>query len=100
MTVRKLSIAAATTVAVGSALIAPSAAFAAPERHCDAYSHHCTTVQGDKIVKPPTVVKGTKVTTLPFTGAEIVLMTVVGGAAVGAGTAFVVSGRRRRASTG
>ena len=99
MTVRKLSIAAA-TLAVGGVFVAPGAAFAATERHCDAYSHHCTTVQGEKVVKPPTVVEGTKVTTLPFTGAEIVLMTVVGGAALGAGTAFVVSGRRRRASAG
>jgi LPXTG-motif cell wall-anchored protein len=33
---------------------------------------------------------------LPFTGAELVLMTAIGGAALAGGTALVVAGRRRR----
>jgi len=97
MSVRKVSL-AAVTLAVGGTMLAPAAAMAAPTRHCDAYSRHCTNVQGHKITKPPTVVKGEKVT-LPFTGAEIVLMTVAGGAALGAGTVLVVGARRRRHAT-
>lgn len=34
-------------------------------------------------------------TALPFTGAELVLMTVVGAAGIAGGTALVVAGRRR-----
>jgi hypothetical protein len=98
MTSHTVSLAVA-TLAFGGASLAPAVASAASSRPCDAYSHHCTHVQGRKIVKPPTVVKGEKVTTLPFTGAEIVLMTLVGGGAIGAGTVIVVGARRRRAST-
>lgn len=97
MTVRKFSIAAA-TVAVGGIVLAPASALAATGAHCDAYSHHCTHVQGHKITKPPTIVQGEKVTTLPFTGAEIVLMTAVGAGALGGGTVLVVGARRRRAA--
>ena len=61
---------------------------------CDAYSDTC--VKPRHIVKPPTtVVEGTN-TTLPFTGGEILLMTVAAGGAIGAGGAMVVSARRRR----
>jgi hypothetical protein len=86
------------TLVFGGAMVAPITALAATGPACDAYSRHCTQVVGEKIIKPPTVVKGEK-STLPFTGAEIVLMTMVGGGAIGAGTAFVVTGRRRRSST-
>jgi hypothetical protein len=89
----KVSIACAMLVAGGS-LLAPTAAFAA-DPPCDAYSGHCPHVEPTKIVKPPTAVQGERVT-LPFTGGEIVLMTLVGGGALGAGAAFVVAGRRRR----
>jgi hypothetical protein len=85
---------------VGAATLAPAAAFAEP---CDAYSGQCPPDVGPTDLvrptqQPPTEVAGEK-TTLPFTGAEIVLLTVVGGGAIGAGTAFVVAGRRRRAAT-
>ncbi|MDQ1706267.1 MAG: hypothetical protein QOF18_2633 [Frankiaceae bacterium] len=94
MTARTITIAAA-TLAAGGAMLIPSAALAASGPHCDAYSKHCPQVKGHKIVRPPTQVKGEK-STLPFTGAEVVLMTVVGTGALGAGTVFVVAGRRRR----
>ena len=91
----KICVAAATLVASG-ALLAPTAAFAAgTPKHCDAYSKHCTNVKGHKITRPPTVVEGEHAT-LPFTGAELVLMTTVGAGALGAGAAFVIVGRRRR----
>lgn len=86
-----LVVAALATVALAPA----TSAIAAPST-CDAYSHSCTQVEGKKITKPPAVL-GTK-QSLPFTGAEIVLMTVVGGGALGAGAMFVVAGRRRKAS--
>lgn len=100
MVMNKVSLGAVVLAAAG-VVATPAAAWAANGATgpaCDAYSRHCTNVEGRKIVVPPTVVKGEK-TTLPFTGAEIVLMTVVGGSAIGAGTVFVASGRRRRNST-
>ena|SRR5581483_6262149 len=85
----------ATILLTATAVLAPAtAAFAAPSA-CDAYSHKCTNVLGTKIVKHPAV-DGTS-TSLPFTGAEIVLMSTVGLGALGAGTVFVVAGRRRKA---
>lgn len=96
MSMKRVSV-AAVVLAAGGMAVAPATAWAANGPTCDAYSRHCTTVIGNKIVKPPTIVEGEK-TTLPFTGAEIVLMTVAGGAAIGAGTVFVVGARRRRTS--
>lgn len=90
----RLSAATATVVMAG-ALLAPTVAWAADSPHCDAYSGHCPDVKPTKVVKPPTVVQGERIT-LPFTGGEIVLMTVAGAGALGAGTAFVIAGRRRR----
>jgi hypothetical protein len=97
MTSHKVSLAAATLIA-GGVLLAPTAAFAAGGTHCDAYSKKCTNVEGHKIVRPPTVVKATH-ETLPFTGGEIILMTTMGAAALGAGATSAVAGRRRRAAT-
>lgn len=86
----------ATLLLTAAAVMAPTtAAFAAPAA-CDAYSHKCTHVEGTKIVKHPAV-EGNGAS-LPFTGAEIVLMSTVGLGALGAGTVFVVAGRRRRAA--
>lgn len=96
MTARTLTASAATLAAAG-ALALPTAAFAANGPTCDAYSRHCTNVEGHKITKPPTEVAGEKAT-LPFTGGEIVLMTLAGAGAIAGGTAFVVAGRRRRQS--
>jgi hypothetical protein len=92
---RPTHLAVATMLAVGVSLAPASAAFGATTT-CDAYSHKCSTVKGVKVVKPPAVL-GDK-TTLPFTGAEIVLMTTVAGGALGAGMVLVAAGRRRRAS--
>jgi LPXTG-motif cell wall-anchored protein len=79
-----------------TAVLAPATAAVAAPSACDAYSHKCTNVEGTKIVRHPAV-EGTS-TSLPFTGAEVVLMSVVGLGALGAGTAFVVAGRRRKAA--
>lgn len=97
MTARTLSLATATAAAAATMLM-PTAAVAANGPACDAYSRHCPDVEPSHITRPPTEVKGEK-ETLPFTGAELVLLVVVGGGAVGAGTAFVVAGRRRRHAT-
>lgn len=92
----KLSIAAAAMVASASVL-APAVALAAEPSCPSGYGQKCPNVKPSKIVRPPEV-QGQRFT-LPFTGAEIVLMTVAGGGAIGAGTAFVVAGRRRRSAT-
>ena len=87
----------ATLLLTAAAVLAPATAAIAATTTCDAYSHKCTTVEGKKIVRPPAV-EGTG-TKLPFTGAEVVGMSIVGLGALGAGTAFVVAGRRRKAAT-
>jgi uncharacterized protein GlcG (DUF336 family) len=76
-----------------SFVLAPVTAAVADPGDCDAYSETC--VKPRHIVKPPTVVEGTN-TTLPFTGGEILLMTVAAGGAIGVGGAMVASSRRRR----
>lgn len=79
---------------------------------CDAYSHTCPTTPPNTIGgggtggatnpvtgqanSPGTVTTPGTGGALPFTGAELVLMTVVGGSAVAGGTALVLAGRRRR----
>jgi hypothetical protein len=92
---RSAGIVAALALSAGASALAPAVALAAP---CDSYSQNCPNVKGHHINKPPTVVEGEK-QTLPFTGGEIVLMTAAGLGALGAGTAFVVAGRRRRSGT-
>lgn len=84
----------ATLLLTTTAALAPATAALAATTTCDAYSHKCTTVEGKKIVRPPAV-QGSDAS-LPFTGAEIVGMSIVGLGALGAGTAFVVAGRRRK----
>lgn len=90
MGTRKAFTAAALTAGF---VLAPAVAAVADPGDCDAYSETC--VEPRHIVKPPTVVEGTK-TTLPFTGGEILLMTAAAGGAIGVGGAMVVSARRRR----
>lgn len=92
---------AAGTVALGCGLMAASPASA---QSCDAYSGGC---ENPGTVVPPAGTgtgtgAGTVVstgagagTTLPFTGAELLLLGVVGVGALGGGTAMVVAGRRR-----
>jgi LPXTG-motif cell wall-anchored protein len=45
--------------------------------------------------KPPVEVEGNS-STLPFTGAEIVGLSVLGLAVIGAGTVLVLAGRKRK----
>lgn len=66
--------------------ISPSSEVASPS------SSPTTQVEGVKF----TASGGDQGATLPFTGGEISLMTVVGLTALGGGTALVVSGRRRK----
>jgi hypothetical protein len=96
--------------AVSLGIAAP--ALAAP---CDAYSQTCPSTPpgtiggagtggGTAPSTAPSSVPGTPCAcvetapgaALPFTGAELVLFTLVGGAAIAGGTVFVVAGRRRR----
>src|SRR3954471_1249790 len=95
MKYRKIST-AALVLATSGVMLAPTAAMAAGSDCPTGYSGNCPHVKGHKIVRPPEV-QGER-SQLPFTGAEIVLMTVVGGGALGAGTAFVIAERRRRAN--
>jgi hypothetical protein len=88
--------------AIATAVVGvPAAAWAAgptpsvPSAPCDAYSGHCPNVDPRQIHRPPTEVLPTRVT-LPFSGGELVGMTAAGLVAIGAGTVFVVTHRRRQ----
>lgn len=94
------------SVAVAAALgatvvLAPAAAYA--NDVCDAYSGVCVPHVGGTVVnRPPTNVEGTTVVrggTLPFTGADVALMTVAGVGALAGGTTLLVVARRRRSGT-
>lgn len=103
------SLALSTLTAAGLlALAGPAAAV------CDAYSGTCTEPPRvlNETVTPPaqppasdTAVRGSRVpsaatpTTLPFTGGELVLVSTLGLGALVGGTALVVAGRRRAATT-
>src|SRR3954454_11345931 len=82
-------------------------ATAAPGDTCNAYSSTCPspTVSGLHFTRAPgdgsgsgAQVEGTSASRLPFTGGEIALMVVAGVGAIGAGTVFVATGRRRRSA--
>jgi hypothetical protein len=83
------------TIVAGS-ILGTGVAFAAPST-CDAYSTECPPeVLPTTITKtPPVQVEGNS-STLPFTGGEVALMSIAGIGAIGAGTVFVVAGRRRK----
>jgi hypothetical protein len=96
---RYLVTGAIATAVVGVPAAASASASASwasvPSAPCDAYSGHCPNVEPRQIHRPPAEVLPTRVT-LPFTGAELVGMTTAGVLAIGAGTVFVVTHRRRR----
>src|SRR3954451_5514322 len=80
-------------------------ATAGPSDTCNAYSSTCPspTVSGLHFTRAPgdgsgAQVEGTSASRLPFTGGEIALMVVAGVGAIGAGTVFVATGRRRRSA--
>src|SRR3954449_2215157 len=84
-------------------------AAAAPADTCNAYSSTCPSpsVSGLHFVRHPgdapapggAQVEGTSASRgLPVTGGEIALMVVAGVGAIGAGTVFVATGRRRRSA--
>lgn len=82
--------------AVGVIGAAPAAAV------CDAYSGSCTeppsVLPSVLTSTPATAVRSSTTRTpssLPFTGGELVLVSVAGVAAVGGGIALVAAGRRR-----
>jgi hypothetical protein len=71
---------------------------------CNAYSSTCPSpsVSGLHFSRNPAnapapAVEGTNAS-LPFTGGEIALMVIAGVGAIGAGSVFVASGRRRRSA--
>jgi hypothetical protein len=92
---RTRTVAVTLAVSAGLAVVPATSAFAAGTTTCDAYSHKCTQVLGTKFHKP---VIGPNDGSLPFTGAEIAGMVVVGGAALVGGTGIALAGRRRRLS--
>jgi hypothetical protein len=81
---------------------------------CDAYSGTCTepprvvsttlvpqqpNTPETEVLSRATTADATTPSTLPFTGGELVLISVVGSAAVAGGAALVLAGRRRRATS-
>lgn len=92
-------------IALTSAVVAVGPALPAHAADCtkttDGYSHHVVKVCGTKSTRhttriTPTVAGTHQGTQLPFTGAEITLMGVVGVGLIGGGTMLVAAGRRRR----
>jgi len=86
--------------AIGAVVLLPAgAAFAAPSPGCEAYSNACVSPSRIVTSSPSptsgTAVLGEKFTQLPFTGGEIVLMTVAGLIALGGGVTLVLATRRR-----
>jgi len=62
------------------------------------FAKNCTQVLGEKTVKPPTNVKGTKtVRQLPFTGLPTGWATLIAGSLLALGTGLMWAGRRRQA---
>jgi hypothetical protein len=93
-----------TGIVVGSLAGTAGIAAAAPADTCNAYSSTCPSpsVSGLHFTRAPSTgpqVEGTNQSQLPFTGGEIALMVVVGVGAIGAGTVFVATGRRRRSAS-
>ena len=80
-----------------------AAAGRAPADTCNAYSSTCPSPSVSGLhfsrepAKPAPAVQGESAS-LPFTGGEIALMVVAGVGAIGAGTVFVATGRRRRSA--
>ena len=119
MRVRTASLAGSVLVGGLLCLSTPAPAMAAP---CDAYSQTCpstppgtiggggtggatapssapTTGSESSPGEGATVAPagtGNEGRSLPFTGAELVMMTLIGGGAIAGGTMLVVAGRRRR----
>lgn len=87
----------------GATLALPvTAAVASPHgTTCDSYSKTCAQVKPAHYVKPAAVINQNfdSPSTLPFTGADVAAMTIVGLGALGVGSGLVISGRRRRSST-
>jgi hypothetical protein len=82
-------------------VLVPAAAFAQTDGGSGEYPTTPTTpttqVQGTVVTKAVNTA-GTS-TSMPFTGGNVALLTVLGLGAVGAGTAIVILGRRRSTST-
>lgn len=100
---------AAVVVAAGAALAVSFAPASAQTATCDAYSGACpppTQVLPSTVSSPPpvTAVRGATTRTaespsvLPFTGGELVLVSLAGAGALAAGGALLVAGRRRAVS--
>jgi len=87
---------AATGACTAFLALAPTAAMAATASgHCDAYSHNC--VHGYTVHQHhSTLPTQSSQPSLPFTGADVVALTLVGLVAVGGGSVLVAAGRRRR----
>lgn len=97
-----------THLLAGAALAGGVGLLGAPAAHadttCDAYSGVCPVVPGKQLpageVKAVVVKKPAATpSTLPFTGGDVVLVSVLGAAAVAGGGALLVAGRRRGAET-
>lgn len=106
-------------LAGGISLVGAPAALAQEAVACDAYAGTCPVVLGETLTRSeggaggttssPSTTTGTEVrgavagttanrtspATLPFTGGDILLLSLLGAAAVGGGTALVVASRRR-----
>jgi len=71
---------------------------------CDSYGRTCPVVQGEQFNRGAgtgNTVSGRTTTpdTLPFTGGDVVLLSLIGAGTLAGGAALVVAGRRRTPAT-
>jgi hypothetical protein len=85
-----------TLFVVGVALLAPAGALAVSSSTCQAYGQQLCAVQGssNNAANTTTNTTTTSQSTLPFTGLDVVLLVVGGGALLGAGLVVRVLSRR------
>jgi hypothetical protein len=81
-------------LAIGVALMLPAMALASGSPTCQAYSPQLCSVNTSKVPSTPTEATATTASTLPFTGLNVGLLVLGGGALLGAG--FVMRRFSRR----
>jgi len=83
-------------IALSACAVLGTAGGASAQAPCDSYSGACVSATATPTVTPSVLPRRLdRGTTLPLTGGELTALVAVGAAAIGGGSAFVVTGRRR-----
>lgn len=97
----RLRAAVVATAMTSMTVLGGASAALAQTDDCEAYSDVCPTVSPTSVTDEPTVISDSedRGDVLPFTGGNLVLMTLAGAGAVAAGSVLLVSARRRRSES-